>query len=402
MWGGNEASAGARATPGDIAPPRRSVIPPDASGNRLLQVGDAPDSGTVLMPTTDAPETPEITVIVVNYNGGDYLRACMKSLAAQTFRNFETILVDNASHDGSLDRLVEMPEHVTVLRESVNHGFARGNNIAARMAKGRWIALLNPDAEASPDWLESLLRAVRERPTHRMVASLQIATHDENVLDGAGDCYLAYGYAWRGGFGRPVSETPEAGECFAPCGAAAFYPRDFFLEAGGFDESYFCYHEDVDVGFRLRLLGERCQFDPRCRVRHVGSAISGRVSNFAVFHGARNGFWTYIKNMPTLLLLPTIPVWIAGTIAILIRGLFTDRFMATLRGLVAGVGRLGAALRARAALARRRTASLGDIAAAITWDPFRFLARRPSVRPFRKSRPPPGGNLAPATPSSVR
>lgn len=340
---------------------------------------------------------PEITVIVVNYNGGDWLRACLKSLAQQTFRNFETILVDNASVDGSLDRLVEKPERLTIMRESVNHGFARGNNIAARRAKGRWIALLNPDAEAAPDWLENLLRAVRERPTHRMVASLQIATHNENVLDGAGDCYLAYGYAWRGGFGRSVKETPPPGECFAPCGAAAFYPRDFFLDSGGFDESYFCYHEDVDLGFRLRLLGERCQFDPRCRVRHVGSAISGRVSNFAVFHGARNGLWTYLKNMPTPLLALTSPVWFAGTIAILIRGLFTDRFMATLRGLYVGLKHVGPALRARAALARRRTASLSDIAAAVTWDPFRFLARRPSVRPFRKGRSAPPGGVVPVS-----
>src|SRR5262249_50323426 len=152
-----------------------------------------------------------------------------------------------------------------------------------------------------------------------------------------------------------------------------------------------------DLGFRLRLLGERCQFDPRCRVRHVGSAISGRVSNFAVFHGARNGLWTYLKNMPGPLLLLTSPVWFAGTIAILIRGLFTDRFRGRVRGLYIGVKHVGPALRARAALVRRRPASLADIAAAMTWDPFRFLARRPSVRPFRKERSVPPGAVIPVS-----
>jgi GT2 family glycosyltransferase len=331
---------------------------------------------------TDAPEV-EVTVIVVNYNGGDFLRGCIASLAAQTFGSFETILVDNASADGSLERLVEKPERLTILRETTNHGFAGGNNLAARQARGRWIALLNPDATAAPDWLESMMRAVKERPTHRLVASLQVAMASDTILDGAGDCYLACGYAWRGGFGRPASETPPPGECFAPCGAAALYPRDLFLSSGGFDERYFCYHEDVDLGFRMRLLGERCQFDPRCRVRHAGSGITGRASDFAVFHGARNGFWTYVKNMPGWLMLMTFPAWILGTLAILLRGLVTGRFRATLRGLSAALGDLGPALEARSELRKQRKASLGQIASALSWNPFRFLSRRTDVRPFR-------------------
>ena len=305
-----------------------------------------------------------------------------RSVAAQTFRDFETIVVDNASADDSLSRIVETPDRLTILREITNHGFAGGNNLGACTARGRWLALLNPDAEADPDWLECQLRAVREHPTHRIVASLQISMSDGRVLDGAGDCYLAYGYAWRGGFGRSVDETPSAGECFAPCGAASFYPRDLFLDSGGFDEGYFCYHEDVDLGFRLRLLGEACQFDPRCRVRHAGSGITGRASDFAVFHGARNGLWTYLKNMPGPLLLLTAPVWLVGTIAILLRGLATGRFRATARGLAAAFSNLGPALAARAKLNSRRRAGIVAIARSLSWDPLCFLWRRTDVRPF--------------------
>jgi len=311
----------------------------------------------------------------------------MASLARQTFRDFDTILVDNASSDGSLGRLGDMPPNVTILREVVNHGFAGGNNLAARMSRSQWLALLNPDAEADPDWLQSLMRAVRERPSHRVVASLQVALDDASVLDGVGDCYLAFGYAWRGGFGRSIKETPSAGECFAPCGAAAFYPRNVFIECGGFDELYFCYHEDVDIGFRLRLLGERCQFDPRARIRHAGSGITGRASDFAVFHGARNGVWTYIKNMPLGLLIATLPIWFLGTFAILVRGVFTGRFRATAKGLCAAVADLGPALQARGALKRRRKASIADVAAALSWNPLRFLTRRPDVRPFGHREP---------------
>ena len=184
--------------------------------------------------TGDAEEiAPEITVVVVNHNGGDYLRGCLASLARQTFTNFETIVIDNASSDNSLDRIVEKPERLTILRQTTNLGFAGGNNVGARVGRGRWLALLNPDAQAAPDWLDAMLRAIAARPSHRMIACKQVSLHDPSKLDGVGDCYLAYGYAWRGGFGHAVENAPPAGECFAPCGAAALYPRDVFLAAGG-------------------------------------------------------------------------------------------------------------------------------------------------------------------------
>ena len=333
------------------------------------------------------PETlpeilPEITVVIVNYNGGDYLRGCLASLAAQTFTNFETIVIDNASTDGSLERIVEKPPHLSILKQASNLGFAGGNNVGARAGRGKWLALLNPDAEAAPDWLEAMMRAVAQRPTHRMVACLQISLHDAAKLDGAGDCYLAYGYAWRGGFGHPASSAPPAGECFAPCGAAALYPRDVFLESGGFDERYFCYHEDVDIAFRLRLQGERCQFVPDARVRHAGSAISGRSSAFSVFHGVRNGVWTYVKNMPGGLLLLTCPVWLVGSLMLLARGAARGVFVPTWRGFVAAFAGLGPALAARKQLRVRRRVSVAHLAAAFTWNPFSYLGRSIQVQPF--------------------
>jgi N-acetylglucosaminyl-diphospho-decaprenol L-rhamnosyltransferase len=326
---------------------------------------------------------PDVTVVVVNYNGSDYLRGCIASLAHQTHTNFETILIDNASTDGSLERVGETPDHFRVLKQDANLGFAAANNIGARAGRGKWLALLNPDAEAAPDWIEAMLRAVAERPDHRLVASLQIAMINDDVLDGAGDCYLAYGYAWRGGFGHAASEAPQAGTCFAPCGAAALYPRETFLTAGGLDERYFCYHEDVDLGFRLRLMGEKCQFVPTARVRHAGSAITGRASRFAVFHGMRNGVWTYLKNMPGLLLLPTLPVWLLGLAALLVRGLVKRQFNATLDGFTAAFRDLGPALAARREVKAKRIVSLGAIAAALTWNPLAYVGRQIDVRRFR-------------------
>jgi GT2 family glycosyltransferase len=330
---------------------------------------------------------PEITVVVVNYNSGDYLKGCLASLARQTFTNFETIVIDNASTDGSLERITHAPGRLTVLKQSENLGFARGNNVGAASGQGRWLALLNPDAEAEPGWLAAMLRAVEARASHRLVACLQLNLADPSKLDGAGDNYLAYGFAWRGGFGHVAGKAPGAGECFGPCGAAALYPRALFLEAGGFDERYFCYHEDVDIAFRLRLMGERCQFAPDARVLHAGSAITGRTSRFAVFHGVRNGVWTYIKNMPGGLLLLTSPVWLLGAFALLVRGLFRSAFLPTWEGLTAGFAGLGHALRARRDIRARRRVSAGTIAAAFTWNPFAYLGRQIDVRPFRDKRP---------------
>lgn len=325
---------------------------------------------------------PEITVVVVNYNGGDYLRGCIASLARQTHGNFEIIVVDNASTDGSLERIAEKPERFTVLKQAGNLGFAAANNIGAAAGKGQWLALLNPDAEADPDWLDAMMRAVRKHPGHRMVASLQVNLHDPSKLDGAGDNYLAWGYAWRGGFGHAASKSPQEGECFGPCGAAALYPRSLFLDAGGFDERYFCYHEDVDFAFRLRVMGERCQFAPRARVHHAGSAIAGRRSSFAVFHGVRNGVWTWVKNMPGPWLLLGSPVWFLGAVLLLLRGVARGVFLPTLQGFAAGIGGIGPALEARDALRVRRRVKPFALAAAFTWNPFAYLGRQIDVRPF--------------------
>jgi N-acetylglucosaminyl-diphospho-decaprenol L-rhamnosyltransferase len=331
----------------------------------------------------EASAEPDVTVVVVNYNGGDHLRACLASLARQTHANFETILVDNASTDGSLDRLAERPERLTVLRQTANLGFAAANNIGARAGRGRWLALLNPDAIADPRWIEEMLAAVARRPTHRLVACRQLMTDRPDLLDGAGDCYLAFGFAWRGGFGRAASATPPEGECFAPCGAAAFYPRERFLDLGGFEDSYFCYHEDVDLGFRMRLAGERCQFAPAACVRHAGSAITGRASRFSIYHGVRNGVWTYVRNMPAPLIALTLPVWTLGSLALLVRGAVIGRFAATLHGFSDALVQMPRVLGARTAVQSRRRVSLATLAASFSWNPLDFIRRRPFVRPFK-------------------
>jgi GT2 family glycosyltransferase len=214
---------------------------------------------------------PDFSVLIVNYNGGTYVQGALDSLKAQTHRSFEVILLDNASADGSVDALDTggLPAF-TLMRETENHGFARGNNLAAAQAKGRWLALLNPDAAARPDWLAQVMAGTKRHPGVTSFACTQLWMHDETKLDGAGDNYLIFGIPWRGGYHRPVSDLPAEGTCFSPCGASAVYLRETFATAGGFDERLFCFCEDVDLGFRLRLEGGDCVFLPDAAVSHAG------------------------------------------------------------------------------------------------------------------------------------
>jgi GT2 family glycosyltransferase len=250
-----------------------------------------------------------VAVIIVNFNSGALLGDCLRHLRAQTRRPEQIIVVDNASRDGSADRLEQDYPEVELVRLERNLGFAAANNLAARRAgEVEWLALLNPDAFAEPDWLERLLAAAAACPDCASFGARLVDAHDPGRLDGTGDVYHPSGLAWRRDHGRLLAEGEgEAGDIFAPCAAAALYRRTAFFEAGGFDEDYFCYFEDVDLGFRLRLLGYGCRYVPDAVVRHVGSAVTGRRSAFSLYHGHRNLVWTWCKNMPGPLLCLYLP-----------------------------------------------------------------------------------------------
>lgn len=250
-----------------------------------------------------------VAVIVVNWNSGAYLKKCLDAVVLQTVPIAKIVIVDNASSDSSLAQAGELPARAQLIRLPKNSGFAAGNNLAVKAAEGcEWLAFLNVDAFPEPDWLERLLAAAKSRPAGALFGSRMIQALNPEKLDGVGDAYHVSGVHWRIGHGQNVC-TPIAhnAEVFSVCGAAMLCRRDLFLEVGGFDESFFCYAEDVDLGFRLRLRGHRCWYVPESTVYHVGSATTGKRSNFAVYHGHRNLVWVYFKNMPWPLLLLYLP-----------------------------------------------------------------------------------------------
>lgn len=331
--------------------------------------------------------TPLFSVIIVNFNGGDFIQGALDSLKTQTHQSFEVILLDNASKDGSIDALDTdgLPDF-TLLAEDDNHGFAKGNNIAAKQASGDWLVLLNPDAAAEPDWLEEIRQAIGAHPGTNVFASCQISMDDPSRLDGVGDNYMAFGFPWRGGFGAMTDQIPPKGLVFGPCGASAIYRRDVFEAHGGFDERLFCYCEDVDLAFRLTLAGERCIFLPSARVHHAGSAITGEQSDFTLYHSYRNRIWVYGKNMPWPLLILTLPGHILLHVYLLLRAGMTGRFAISLRGAWEGVSGLLGYRKPSVWSAPKRKRSLFGVARAMAWNPWKLSGHDVFVKPI-KDRP---------------
>ena len=329
-----------------------------------------------------------LSVCVIAYNSGPTLRACLESLAAQTFRDFETLVIDNASPDPDDARIAEAFEDVRLVRNAENLGFAGAGNQGAWLAHGRWYVLLNPDAVAEPDWLAELVAAAHRHPRVSSFTSRQLMAEDPTVLDGLGDVMSGYGIPYRGGYLTPdPGDTPE-GRVFSPCGAAMMIDRQLFLGLGGFDEQFFAYVEDVDLGYRLQLIGEPTVLVPAAVVRHHGSASSGgRRSEFAVFHGTRNRFWMVFKDTPALLLPIVLPLHFAAVVWISLRpqnrpqaGVVWRSFLAALKG-------LPQVLASRRLVQQGRKVSAFAIARAMTWDPKDLTGRRPVIRPLGPTPP---------------
>lgn len=317
---------------------------------------------------------PTVSVIIVNYNAGDYLKRCVEALLKQSYRDFEVFIADNGSTDHSLDNLPN-DARIHILKLKENLGFAVANNRAAAQATGEWLALLNPDAFAKEDWLEQLLDAAKRHPTFSMFGSTQINADNPALLDGTGDIYHILGIPLRGNYQQPLANLRETGEVFAPCAAAALYKKEVFQRVGGFDEQFFCYCEDVDLAFRLRLQGERCLQVKEAVVHHIGSGITGKASDFARYYGVRNRFWVFYKNMPTPIFIPLLPLHLLVQCALFLMTAKNGQGRVFIKAWQDVFRQLPYLLRARKEVQSSRSASVLDLCRVFTFS-LRVLWRR--------------------------
>ena len=257
-----------------------------------------------------------VTVIIVNWNSGTLLAKCIEFIRKQTMRPDHIVIVDNASMDDSVAAL-KTYDRVTVRVSNVNLGFAAGNNLALAECDTEFVALLNPDAFPKEDWLERLVASADTHTHIAMFGSRQLCQDKPDVLDGIGDLYHWSGLVLRNRHSmRQCDADLVSREIFSPCAAAALYRRQALVDAGGFDEDYFCYVEDVDLGFRLRLAGHKAMYVPEAVVHHVGSATTGgKRSDFSVYYGHRNLVWTFVKDVPGILFWLLLPLHAAMNLA---------------------------------------------------------------------------------------
>jgi len=250
---------------------------------------------------------PKVSVIVLNWNGMPYIAECLESILSQTMRDFEIIVADNGSTDGSLDLLKGKFAHRIVLLENGrNLGYAAGNNRAIAISKGEWIALFNNDAVADRFWMEKLLEAVEkeERAGWVGMAASKILLYDRrDTIDNTGHLIYPDGLnRGRGRLERDAGQYDTCREALFPSGCAALYRREMLDEIGLLDEDFFAYGEDADLGLRGRLYGWRCVYVPSARVYHRYSAGTSAYSELKAYHVERNRVWVLIKNFPACMI----------------------------------------------------------------------------------------------------
>lgn len=240
--------------------------------------------------------------MVVNWNRRELLRACLASLQRQTGVAFEIVVVDNGSADGSAE-MAEKEFGTQVIRNAENRGFCAANNQGIQAARGDFIALLNNDAEAEPGWLEALWTACRSAPDVGMAASKILVWENPLLIDKAGHLIFPDGQnRGRGSGALDQGQFDRTEEVLWPDGCAALYRKEMLDQIGGFDEDFFAYGDDAELGLRARIAGWRCMYTPQAVVRHHRSATMGKDSMRRLELIERNRLLLAIKLFPASLL----------------------------------------------------------------------------------------------------
>lgn len=318
----------------------------------------------------------KISVIVLNWNGRRHLEVCLPALAAQTFRDFELVLVDNGSSDDSVPWVRRWHPWARVVALAENRGFSGGNLAGLAEAKGAWVVLLNNDTRPEPDWLEHLAACADAHPEAGIVAA-HLTDWNGVLTDSAGDGCRVTGRGYARHCGFPASTAPESGPVFGACAGAALYRRELIDDVGFLDTDFFLNFEDTDLSMRARLLGWQAWFCREAVVRHRVSASQGVWSPWNVYYGARNHLWACFKNMPAWLLLKYSPLTAAEILAVGGRSFRHGRGWEYVRGVLAGLGGLPRLWPRRREIQRRRRVTVRAFGRQLSFPPWtRILLRR--------------------------
>lgn len=256
----------------------------------------------------------KVSVVIPNYNGASFLLSCLQALEKQTFKDFETIIVDNHSSDNSCELVSQYSKEVTIVKLDQNRGFSYAVNRGIELSKTDYVLLLNNDAFLEADFIQTLYDRVIQDPKCFSCCGKMIQYGQKDKIDDAGDLYTIIGWAFQRGNGNSVSSFDKDEKIFSSCAGAALYRKSAFQEIGMFEESFFAYLEDVDIGYRARLHGYYNFYCHKAICYHVGSATSGgKYSEFKVKLSARNNILLAYKNQTRMQFIINLPFLFMGT-----------------------------------------------------------------------------------------
>lgn len=296
------------------------------------------------------------TVVIPNFNGMNYIEACLDSLYMGTVKDLEVIVVDNGSADGSMELVRDKFPQVRLIVNKENTGFCHAVNQGIKASTTRYVILLNNDTRVDLAFvheLEKVMDADLKKEIFSASAKL-ISLYDRDKTDDAGDYYCALGWAFARGKGKSPDRYRKDCEIFAACAGAAIYRRELLEEdrVGMFDEVHFAYLEDIDIGYRAKIHGYINRFAANSIVYHAGSATSGsRYNAFKTRIVARNSVYLVYKNMPAIQILLNFPFLFVGYLTKLLffirKGLGREYITGLVEGVKLSMGRDGKAYRQR-------------------------------------------------------
>jgi GT2 family glycosyltransferase len=254
-----------------------------------------------------------VTIVIANYNGRKYLKKCISSLYKQTYKDFEIILVDNASKDDSIVFVKNNFPKVKIIQNKKNLGFSGGNNLGVKFSKGRYIFFVSQDTETDKNCLKELMSCIK-KSKDTIACPKILLSYERNKINATGLALHYLGYGWCDNLGKPSKEQNEEREILFPSGTAFLIDKKIFNSINGFDEIYFAYYEDTDLGWRLRLKNYKVMLVPKAKLYH--QYIFSRHS-IKIYFAERNRIVTILKNYETktlFLILPPLMLTEAGVL----------------------------------------------------------------------------------------
>lgn len=246
----------------------------------------------------------QVTIVIPNYNGKHFMKSCLASLSKQTYRNFDILVVDNASTDGTADFMNSNYPDIKMIQLDKNYGFSKAVNVGIKQSNSPYVILLNNDTTVDSNYISEMVKYIESDDKIFSVSSKMIQMYHPDLIDSAGDFYTILGWGVCRGCGRSTNNYTKKSSIFTACAGAAIYRKAIFDQIGYFDENHFAYLEDIDIGYRARIYGYKNIYCPSALVYHVGSGTSGsKYNDFKVRLSARNNVYIDYKNMPLIQLI---------------------------------------------------------------------------------------------------